>query len=150
MGNVVIANDHGAVEIAERLIRHLEKRGFSVNHLGVTSRESVDYPDMAALACREYLKGGYDFGILCCGTGIGISISANKIEGILCALPQNIYAATMARVHNNVNFIAFGGRIDYQDSVEKMLDAFIDSTFEGGRHSARVAKMLALETDQSC
>ena len=148
MGNVVIANDHGAVEIAERLVRHLVKRGFSINHLGVTSHDSVDYPDMAALACREYLKGGYDFGILCCGTGIGISISANKIEGILCALPQNIFAATMAKIHNNANFIAFGGRIDYQDSVESMLDAFIDSSFEGGRHCARVAKMLALETNQ--
>lgn len=145
MGKVVIANDHGAVELAKQLADHLVKRGYEVNHLGVMSAQSVDYPDMAALACKEYLEGGYEFGIVCCGTGIGISISANKIDGILCALPQNAFAATMAKAHNNANFLAFGGRIAYQDSVTDMLDAFIDTTFEGGRHATRVGKMVALE-----
>ncbi len=146
MSKVVVANDHGAVELANRLISHLMKRGFDVNHLGVKNNESIDYPDMAVKACGEYVAGGYDFGILCCGTGIGISISANKINGIRCALPQNIFAARMAKIHNNCNFIAFGGRIDYQDDVLDMLDAYIDEEFEGGRHAKRVDKMMSIES----
>lgn len=146
MKKVVVANDHGAVELAKQLCAHLAERGYEVNHLGVFSAEAVDYPDMAYQACAEYLKGSYDFGIVCCGTGIGVSISANKICGIRCALPQNIFAATMAKRHNNANFIAFGGRIEYPEPVTKMLDAFIDSEFEGGRHAKRVDKIMALES----
>lgn len=145
MAKVVIANDHGAVELKTRLKVHLEKRGFLVNDLGVNDGNSVDYPDQAAIACTEFLKGGYDFGVVCCGTGIGISIAANKIRGIRCALPQDRYAAEMTRRHNNPNFIAFGGRVDYKDSPEEMLDAFIDSPFEGGRHQKRVDKIMSLE-----
>ncbi len=146
MQRVVVANDHGAVELAQILIAHLKERGFAVHHLGVTTAESVDYPDMAAAACAEYRTGGYAFGVLLCGTGIGISISANKIDGIRCALPQNRYAAAMARRHNDVNFIAFGGRIDYPEDPVSMLDAFIDATFEGGRHQRRVDKIMALQS----
>ncbi len=145
MSKVVVANDHGAIEVTLSIVEHLKSRGFEVNHLGVTKSDSVDYPDMAAKACGEYLAGGYEFGIVCCGTGIGISISANKIDGIRCALPQNIFAATMAKEHNNANFIAFGGRIEYQESVIDMVDAFIDSEFQGGRHQKRVDKIMALE-----
>lgn len=142
---VVVANDHGAVALTQEIVDHLSQRGIEVDYLGVATETSVDYPDMAKLACEKYLAGGYDFGILCCGTGIGISISANKVHGIRCALPQNIFAATMAKEHNNVNFIAFGGRIDYPEPVLKMLDAFIDTNFEGGRHQRRVDKMMGLE-----
>lgn len=145
MKKVVIANDHGAVELAKRLADHLRGRGYEVNHIGVFTEDSVDYPDMAKKATDEYLKGGYDFGIVCCGTGIGVSISANKVDGIRCALPQNIYAAEKAKQHNNCNFIAFGGRIAYQEDPVKMLDAFVDATFEGGRHERRVEKIMALE-----
>jgi ribose 5-phosphate isomerase B len=145
MPKVVIANDHGAVELASIFIEHLYESGYDVNHLGVTDIQSVDYPDMAKLACEEFKRGGYDFGILLCGTGIGISISANKIEGIRCALPQNSYAASMARRHNDVNFIAFGGRIDYSEDPVDMLQAFMDASFEGDRHQRRVDKMMDLE-----
>lgn len=145
MKKVVVANDHGAIDITKRIVAHLTKRGYTVNHLGVTTPESVDYPDMAAQACKEFLAGGYDFGVVSCGTGIGISIAANKINGIRCALPQNVFAATMAKSHNHVNFIAFGGRVEYTEPVEKMLDAFIDSPIEGGRHTKRVNKIMALE-----
>jgi ribose 5-phosphate isomerase B len=145
MANVVLANDHGAVELAETFVKHLTERGYTVNHLGVTTSDSVDYPDMAELGCKEFKKGGYVFGVLLCGTGIGISISANKIEGIRCALPQNGYAAAMARKHNDVNFIAFGGRIEYCEDPISILDAYIDATFEGDRHQRRVDKIMALE-----
>jgi ribose 5-phosphate isomerase B len=143
--NIVLANDHGAVELSKKISEHLEAKGHKVNWLGVQEEKSVDYPDMAELACKEYLNGDYDFGILCCGTGIGISISANKINGIRCALPQNIFASQMAKQHNNVNFIAFGGRIEYQEDPLDMLDTFINEDFAAGRHERRVSKMMALE-----
>lgn len=146
MKRVIIANDHGAIEIKQKLKAHLESRGYTVDDLGVDSEDSVDYPDMAKQACAAFLKdGGYEFGVLCCGTGIGISISANKVKGIRCALPANIFAATMGREHNNANFIAFGGRIDYWEAPEKMLDGFIDADFGGGRHKRRVEKIMGLE-----
>lgn len=141
----VIANDHGAVELSRRIKSHLESRNIEVNWLGITTEDSCDYPDQAKKAVDEFRKGGYDFGVLCCGTGIGISISANKLDGIRCALPQNCFAAALAREHNDANFIAFGGRIAYQDKVEDMLDAYLDASFQGGRHARRVAKIMDLE-----
>ena len=142
---VVMANDHGAVELAARLRRHLEDRGFEVMYLGTESTESVDYPDKAEECVNEFRKGGYEFGVLLCGTGIGISISANKMAGIRCALPQTKYSAEMTKRHNDANFIAFGGRVEYSEKPEEILDAFIDARFEGGRHERRIAKMMALE-----
>lgn len=142
---VVVANDHGAVELAQKVIAHLKGRGIEVTYLGTDSTESVDYPDQAEKAVLEYRKGGYDFGILMCGTGIGISISANKMKGIRCALLQDTYAAEKTKQHNNSNFIAFGGRMEYKEKVEDIIDAYIDSEFEGGRHEKRIAKMMALE-----
>lgn len=145
MAKVVVANDHGAVELAQRIVRHLENRGYEVTYLGTATEESVDYPDKAEEACLEYLKGGYEFGVICCGTGIGISMAANKIRGIRCALVCDKYSAEMTKRHNNPSFIAFGGRMDYRDSVEDMLDAFINADFEGGRHTRRIEKLMALE-----
>lgn len=145
MPKVVVANDHGAVELAQRLIEHLKERGYEVTYLGTDKNESVDYPDKAKEACQEYLKGGYEFGIVLCGTGIGISISANKIKGIRCSLLTDCYSAEMTKRHNNPNFIAFGGRVEYKDNPIKMLDSFIDAKFEGGRHQIRIDKMMALE-----
>ena len=146
MSKVVVANDHGAVELTAAIVEFLKNRGFEVNYLGTAENKSVDYPDMAELACTEFLKGDYEFGVLCCGTGIGISISANKIHGIRCALPQNCFAAQMAKEHNAANFIAFGGRIDYQESVTDMLGAYIDAQIsQDERHARRRAKMMLLE-----
>ena len=146
MPKVVVANDHGAVELTARIIDYLRTRGFEVNYLGTAENKSVDYPDMAELACTEFKKGDYEFGVLCCGTGIGISISANKIKGIRCALPQNCFAAQMAKEHNAANFIAFGGRIDYQEDVLDMLAAYIDAQVsQDERHARRRAKMMFLE-----
>ena len=146
MSKVVVANDHGAVELTATIVEFLKSRGFEVNYLGTSENRSVDYPDMAELACTEFLKGDYEFGVLCCGTGIGISISANKIHGIRCALPQNCFAAQMAKEHNAANFIAFGGRINYQESVTDMLGAYIDAQIsQDERHARRRAKMMLLE-----
>ena len=142
---VVIGVDHGGLDIKNVIIEHLKQRGFEVIDVGVFSEETADYPDKAVDAVKEFRRGDYDFGVVCCGTGIGISISANKMKGITCAMPQNSFAAQMAREHNNVNFIAFGGRIDYTEPIEKILDSFIDAEFAGGRHLRRVTKMDNLE-----
>ena len=139
---VIIANDHGAVVLKKKLITYMESRGITVVNLGTDNENSVDYPDMARKACSEYLKGDYDFGILLCGTGIGISIAANKIEGIRAALPQNSYAAKMAKEHNNANFLVFGGRIEYAEPPETILEAFLKADFDPeSRHGRRVSKL---------
>ncbi len=146
MKRVVIGADHGAFELKEKIIKHLENNGYEVKDTGTLEEKSVDYPDMAENACREYLKGGYEFGIVCCGTGIGISIAANKIKGIRCALQQNLFTAEMSKAHNNANFLAFGGRLDYGNiTVEQMIDKYIDTEFEGDRHQRRLDKITALE-----
>ena len=145
MPKVVIANDHGAVELAATLVEYLKKMGYEVTYLGTATEDAVDYPDKAQEAATEFKKGGYEFGILLCGTGIGISISANKIDGIRCALVHSTFTAQMAKRHNNANFIALGGRVNYREDVEDIVDAFIDAEFEGERHQRRVDKMMALE-----
>jgi ribose 5-phosphate isomerase B len=146
MKKVVIANDHGAIEIKKEICEFLKSKGYEVKDMGLANDESADYPDMAELACNEYLKGGYEFGVVCCGTGIGISISANKIDGIRCALVQNCFASEMTKKHNNANFLAFGGRIDYPETITDMVNAFISCDFEGGRHERRVEKIMKLES----
>lgn len=143
---VVVANDHGAVERTREILEHLKKIGVEYTYLGTDKEESVDYPDMAEMAVLEYRKGGYDYGILLCGTGIGISLSANKMKGIRCALVQNKYAAEKTREHNNANFIAFGGRLEYTDDIFEILDTFLFTPFsEEERHKRRINKMMALE-----
>ncbi len=144
--NIVIGNDHAAVDLKKRIVAYLEKQGHTVTNMGVDSDEAVDYPDTARIACDEYLKGEYDFGIVCCGTGIGVSISANKIKGIRCALLCNTFSAQKAKTHNKANFIAFAGRIVYSDKVEDMLDAYINGTYKGGRHQRRIEKISELES----
>lgn len=145
MPKVVIANDHGAVELAGTFVEYLKKMGYEVTYLGTATEDAVDYPDMAQEAATEFKKGGYEFGILLCGTGIGISISANKIDGIRCALVHSTFTAQMAKRHNDANFIALGGRVNYREDVEDIVDAFIDAEFEGERHQRRVDKIMALE-----
>lgn len=139
--HILIANDHGAVELKAGLVEELRRRGHTVDNLGVDTSDSVDYPDIARAAAEKYLAGGYDFGILCCGSGVGISIAANKVRGIRCAQVFDLFTAEMSRRHNNANFISFGGRIQYQVPVIEMIERFMASTFEGGRHAIRIAKL---------
>lgn len=141
----MIASDHGAVDLKDEIVAFLTKNNFEVIDMGTRGSDTVDYPDMAFAACNEFKKGGYDFGILLCGTGIGISISANKVKGIRCALLSDLFSAEMAKAHNNANFIAFGGRMQYQVPVCDMIEKFINTTFAGDRHERRIAKMMAIE-----
>ena len=147
MKKVIIGNDHGALDLKRVIIEHLQNRGYTIEDCGVNTADSMDYPDKAEEACRRFIdEGDYDFGILLCTTGIGISISANKMPGIRCALPQNAWAAGMTKKHNNCNFIAFGGspHISYPEPVSQIIDAYIDAEFEGGRHQRRVDKMMKI------
>jgi ribose 5-phosphate isomerase B len=111
----------------------------------VNTEDSVDYPDIALLACNEFKKGGYDFGILLCGTGIGMSICANKVKSIRCAQIYDLFTAEMAKAHNNANFIAFGGRVQYMVPVTAMIDKFMKTSFSGDRHERRIAKMMNID-----
>jgi ribose 5-phosphate isomerase B len=101
----------------------------------------VDYPDIARMAVQEFKQGGFDFGILLCGTGIGISIAANRQPGIRCALVHDSFTALMAKEHNNANFIALGGRVQYRERPEDLLEVFMNARFQGGRHEERVEKI---------
>jgi ribose 5-phosphate isomerase B len=143
--HIVIANDHAAVDLKKELLAWLKSQGHEVVNLGVDVEDRIDYPDMAQAACEEYKKGGYDFGILLCGTGIGISMAANKIPGIRCALVHDRLTATLAREHNDANFIAMGGRVEYSVPPTEILAAFIQAKFQDGRHTNRVAKIMELD-----
>ncbi len=145
MQKIVIACDHGAVDLKEEIVAFLKKNNFEITDLGTHGSAAVDYPDMALAACNEYKKGGYAFGVVLCGTGIGISIAANKVKGIRCALICDLFAAEMAKAHNNANFIAFGGRIKYAVPVTEMIEKFLNTTFAGDRHEKRIAKIMAIE-----
>ena len=145
MNKIIIASDHGAVALKSEIISFLKTRNCEIKDMGVYSDDSVDYPDIAVTACEEFKKGGYDFGILLCGTGIGMSITANKVKGILCAQIQDLFTAEMAKAHNDANFIAFGGRVKYSVPVTKMIEKFMDTKFAGDRHARRVAKIMDTE-----
>ena len=142
---IVIGSDHGGYELKEVMIKYLQSIGKEVKDCGTFDGASVDYPDIAKEVCAEYKKGGYEFGILICGTGIGISIAANNIEGIRCALLNNEYSAKMTKRHNNSNIIAFGGRVVGPDMAIGMLEAYMSAEFEGGRHQKRIDKVAELE-----
>ncbi len=142
---VVIGSDHGGFELKQVLKEHLISKGFEVLDVGCYDTNSVDYPDIAEKAAKELLSGNNEFGILVCGTGIGISIAANKIKGIRCALVANEYCAEMTKRHNDANMLSFGGRVIGLDLAKNILDAYLNAEFEGGRHQNRVDKISALE-----
>ena len=142
---VVIGSDHGGFELKEVLKKHLTEKGFDVTDVGCFDTSSVDYPDIAENACEKVVSGECDWGVLVCGTGIGISIAANKVRGIRCALVSNEYSAEMTRRHNNANMLALGGRVTGPDLAKNILNAYISAEFEGGRHQSRIDKIKAIE-----
>lgn len=145
MKKVIIASDHSAVALKSEIISFLKTKSYEIKDMGIQSEDSVDYPDIAVAACHEFNKGGYDFGILLCGTGIGMSIVANKIKGIRCAQVHDLFTAEMSKAHNNANFIAFGGRVKYSVPVTEMIEKFMNTNFAGERHERRVAKIMDVE-----
>ena len=142
---IVIGCDHGGFELKEVLKKHLEEKGFDITDVGCYDTNSVDYPDIALSACAKVTSGECSWGVLVCGTGIGISIAANKIDGIRCALVSNEYSAEMTKRRNNANMLAFGGRVTGPDLAKNIIDAYIAAEFEGGRHQSRIDKIKGLE-----
>ena len=136
---IAIAADHGGFELKEALKKHYTSQNFA--DLGTYTTESVDYPDIARKMVRTILGGQADLGILICGTGIGISIAANRYKGIRAALIYSQDAARLAKQHNNANILVFGGRTMAVDDVIKYIDTFLQSSYEGERHQRRLDKL---------
>ncbi len=130
--------DHGGVDLKDALKVYLEEKGIEVVDFGTTGHESVDYPEYGHKVAQAVAKKEADYGLVCCGSGIGISIAANKVKGVRCVRAHDPYSAEMSRRHNNCNVIAMGGRFLGLDMAKKCLDVFLETEFEGGRHSRRV------------
>ncbi|MDJ0974850.1 MAG: ribose 5-phosphate isomerase B [Planctomycetota bacterium] len=145
---IAIASDHAAVEERLALVEHLRSRGHDVTDFGCERGESVDYPDYAALAANAVAEGKAERGILICGTGIGICMAAGKVNGIRAATLSDPWSAEMTRRHNDANVACFGARIHSAKAIQRMADVFLETTFDGGRHTDRVAKIMALEKGQ--
>ena len=144
--NITIGSDHGAVALKDEVKMVLkEYEDIRVTDVGTFGTESVDYPDIAEKVCADVTSGKADLGIVLCGTGIGISIAANKVKGIRCALCNDVYSAKKAREHNNANVLAMGGRVLGFGPAGEIVRAFVESSFEGGRHARRVNKIMAIE-----
>lgn len=142
---IAIASDHGGFGLKEVLKKHLEERGISYTDCGTDSEASCDYPDFAEKACILVQEGKATYAVLICGTGIGMCISANKMTGIRAALCGEEFSAHFTRAHNDANVLCLGARVTGPGLAEGILDAFLDGTFEGGRHQRRLDKIAALE-----
>ena len=143
---ITIGSDHGAVQLKEEVKMVLKEYGdIEVKDVGTFGTDSVDYPDIAEKVCGDVVSGNADRGIVLCGTGIGISIAANKIKGIRCALCNDVFSAKMSRQHNDANVLAMGGRVLGFGPAGEIVRAFVEGKFEGGRHERRVNKIMALE-----
>ena len=142
---LAIGSDHGGFELKEHIINHLKEKGVEIKDFGCYDENSVDYPDIAETVCKSINSGECENGILVCGTGIGISIAANKIDGIRAAHCHDVYSAEMTKRHNNANVICMGGRVVGRELAFMIVDAWLDAEFEGGRHQTRIDKIHALE-----
>ncbi|WP_346877569.1 MULTISPECIES: ribose 5-phosphate isomerase B [unclassified Clostridium] len=142
---IAIGSDHGGLRLKKEVIKHLEKKNIEVRDYGTYTEDSCDYPDFAEKVSEAVVAKEYDYGILICGTGIGISISANKIPGIRAALCSDTFSAHATREHNNANILAMGERVVGTGLALDIVDAFLGSTFEGGRHENRVNKIMEIE-----
>lgn len=142
---IALASDHGGYALKETIKQHLTERNIPYKDFGCFSEASVDYPDMAKLACDAVVSGECEKALLFCGTGIGISMAANKIKGIRAACCSDYFSAKYTRLHNDANALCLGGRVVGPGLAVELVDVFLDTPFEGGRHETRIAKIHALE-----
>ena len=138
-----IGSDHGGFELKQEILALLKENGFEYKDFGCYDESSIDYPDVAKPVAKAVLDGTIGKGILICGTGIGISITANKFKGIRCALCSDHFSAVATREHNDANILCFGERVVGKGVIEDMIEVFANTEFEGGRHAGRVAKIEA-------
>ena len=142
---IAIASDHGGFELKNEIIKHLEAKGYTLKDFGTYTTDSCDYPIYGEAAARAVASGECEKGIIICGTGIGISISANKVKGIRAALCGDCYSAEYTRLHNDANILALGARTTGSGLALKIVDTFLSTEFEGGRHARRVALISEIE-----
>jgi ribose 5-phosphate isomerase B len=145
---IAIGCDHGGYELKQEIMAHLKERGLEYKDFGTYTTESCDYPVYAEAVGRAVAGGECTLGILICGTGIGISIAANKIPGVRAALCGDCFSAEMTRRHNDANILALGGRVVGPGLAVKIVDSFLDASFEGGRHARRVDLITKLEQNR--
>lgn len=142
----VAGSDHAGLPLKQLLVAHLRAKGIEVEDLGTHEAASTDYPDWAAPVARAIAAGHADFGLLVCGTGQGMAMAANRVPGVRAAVVADTFSARATRAHNDANVLCLGQRIVGTGVAEDILDAFLATPYEGGRHAARVAKLSALET----
>jgi ribose 5-phosphate isomerase B len=142
---IALAADHVGFALKEKTREYLKGKGLEVEDLGPANADSVDYPDFAAKVAVQVAAKQADFGVLICGTGIGMEIAANKIPGIRAAAASNTISARMAREHNNANVLTMGGRMIDEAAMHRIVDTWLSTAFDGGRHERRVEKIEALE-----
>lgn len=142
---IAIAGDHVAVEHKEYVKNYLEERGITYRDFGTNDSESVDYPDYGQAVGEAVANKEYDLGIVICGTGVGISLAANKVPGIRAVVCSEPYSAKLARMHNNANVLAFGARVIGLELAIMIVEEFLNAKFEGERHQRRVDKLIAIE-----
>ena len=145
---IAVACDHGAYDLKEAIKAHLEKRGLAYRDFGCYDKSSCDYPDFAAPAARAVAAGECERGIVVCTTGIGVSIAANKVRGIRCALLSDVMSARLTREHNNTNMMAIGAGVTGEKLALEIVDTWLDTAFSGeARHQRRIDKVMALENE---
>ena len=144
---IALASDHAGFELKEAIKKYLVDNNYDIMDFGTNSPASVDYPTFGRMAAEAVASGECDKGIVCCGTGIGISIVANKVKGIRCALCTDEFTAEMSRKHNDANMLAMGAGMIGPNMAERIVDVFLSTEFEGGRHARRVGLMMDIEKE---
>ena len=145
---ISIGCDHGAIDLKNKVVSHLEAKGYEVKDFGTYTPASCDYPEFAAAAARAVASGECEKGIVLCTTGIGVSISANKVKGVRCALLSDVWSARMTRLHNDTNVMALGAGVVGKNLALEILDTWLGTEFSGDeRHQRRIDKLMALEKE---
>ncbi|MHB9927494.1 ribose 5-phosphate isomerase B [Clostridium botulinum] len=142
---IALGSDHAGLPLKNEIIKYLEGKGIEIKDFGTYTEESCDYPDYAQKVAEKVVAKEFDFGILVCGTGIGISIAANKVKGVRAALCSDTFSAHACREHNNANILALGQRVVGVGLALDIVDNFLNAEFQGGRHENRINKMMGIE-----
>ena len=140
-----IGNDHAALEMKNQVMEYLEEKGYEVINYGTNTPESCNYPEFGEKVGRAVVSGEVDCGILICGTGVGISLAANKVKGVRAVVCSEPYSAKLSKQHNNTNILAFGARVVGIELAKMIIDEWLGAEFEGGRHQTRVDMIMAIE-----
>ncbi len=144
---IAIGNDHAATDMKKEVVEYLEGKGIEVINFGTDGYESCNYPDYAKAVGKAVVAGEADYGILICGTGVGISLAANKVKGIRAVVCSEPYSAKLSKQHNNTNVLAFGSRVIGIEMAKMIIDEWLGAEFEGGRHQTRVDMIMAIEQE---